>query len=97
MPITEELAFRGFLIRRLISRDFESISLRTFTYFSLLLSSVAFGLLHGNRWFAGTVAGTLYSIALLRRGRIGDAAVAHATTNALLAMWVLFRGAWYLW
>jgi len=23
--------------------------------------------------------------------------VAHATTNALLAIWVLARGAWYMW
>jgi CAAX prenyl protease-like protein len=97
VPIAEELAFRGFLIRRLISSDFEALGLRKFTYVSLLLSSVAFGLLHGDRWLAGTVAGLLYALALLKRGRIGDAVVAHATTNALLAAWVLFRGNWGLW
>jgi exosortase E/protease (VPEID-CTERM system) len=97
VPIAEELAFRGFLIRRLISSDFEALGLRKFTYVSLLLSSVAFGLLHGDRWIAGSVAGLLYALALLKRGRIGDAVVAHATTNALLAVWVLFRGNWGLW
>jgi exosortase E/protease (VPEID-CTERM system) len=97
VPIAEELAFRGFLIRRLITSDFESIDARRFTHFSVLASSVAFGLLHGDRWLAGTVAGLLYAAALLRRGRIGDAVVAHATTNALLAAWVLLRGNWYLW
>ena len=38
---------------------------------------------------AGTLAGLLYAITFLRHGRIGDAVVAHATTNALLAALVL--------
>lgn len=97
VPIAEELAFRGFLIRRIISADFESIESRTFTYSAVLLSSVAFGLLHGDHWLAGIVAGVLYSSAFLWRGRIGDAVVAHAVTNALIAAWVLFGGAWHLW
>jgi CAAX prenyl protease-like protein len=97
VPIAEELAFRGFLIRRLMSADFESRTLREFTYISILISSVAFGLMHGDRWIAGTVAGALYAAALVRRGRIGDAVVAHATTNALLAAWVLYSGRWGLW
>ena len=96
-PIAEELAFRGFLIRRLMSADFESIRPREYTFVAVLLSSVAFGLMHGDRWLAGTVAGLVYSIAFLRRGRIGDAIVAHASTNALLAAWVLLGGKWYLW
>ena len=61
VPIAEELAFRGFLIRRLMSADFESLSVRSFSYVSLLASSIVFGLLHGDRWLAGTVAGLLYA------------------------------------
>ena len=97
VPIAEELAFRGFLIRRLISVDFDSLDLRRYTYPALILSSLAFGLMHGERWIAGTIAGLLYAAALLRRGRIGDAVVAHAVTNAGLAAWVLLRGDWSLW
>lgn len=97
VPIAEELAFRGFLIRRLISSDFESVAPRTFTWLSLLGSSLAFGLMHGDRWIAGMIAGLLYAAAFLWRGRIGDAVVAHATTNGLLAVWVLVRGDWGLW
>jgi exosortase E/protease (VPEID-CTERM system) len=97
VPIAEELAFRGFLIRRLMSADFESLSVRKFSYVALLLSSVLFGLLHGDRWLAGIVAGLLYAFAFLFRGKIGDAVIAHATTNALLAALVLFTGRWYLW
>jgi len=97
VPIAEELAFRGFLIRRLMSSDFESLDTRRFTALAVLISSVLFGLLHGNQWLAGIGAGLLYAMVFLRRGRIGDAVIAHATTNALIATAVLTRGQWYLW
>jgi CAAX prenyl protease-like protein len=97
VPIAEELAFRGFLIRRLISVDFEALDPRRYTYLSVFVSSIAFGLLHGRQWLAGVLAGLVFAVALLRRGRIGDAAVAHSTANALLAVWVLEGGRWHLW
>jgi CAAX prenyl protease-like protein len=85
------------LIRRLISSNFDSIAPGAFMWLPALISSVAFGLMHGDRWIAGTAAGLLYAAALLWRGRIGDAVLAHATTNALLAAWVLFGGHWQFW
>jgi len=97
VPIAEELAFRGFLIRRISSADFDSLDPRHYTYFAVFVSSLAFGVLHGERWLAGTLAGVIYAIAFLRRGRIGDAVIAHAVTNALLAACVLFAGRWDLW
>jgi exosortase E/protease (VPEID-CTERM system) len=97
VPIAEELAFRGFLQRRLISPDFESVSFTRFTWLALVVSSVLFGALHGSRWPAGIVAGLLYSYAVVRRGRIGEAVAAHATTNALLAAYVLVSGQWQYW
>ena len=95
VPIAEELAFRGYALRRLISSDFDKLSPR-FTWLSFLLSSVLFGALHG-RWLAGTVAGMFYAWAMYRRGRVSDAILAHATTNALIAAEVLFFGNWTLW
>lgn len=97
VPIAEELAFRGFLIRRFVSRDFDLIDLRRFTWIGLLISSVAFGLLHGDKWLAGTIAGLIYAAAMLRRGRIGEAVAAHGTTNTLLAIYVLAFQKWHLW
>ena len=97
VPIAEELAFRAFLIRRFISRDFEALPLRMFTWGGLGVSSLAFGLLHGNLWLAGVLAGLLYAWALIRRGSIGEAVIAHATTNALLASYVLMFRRRHLW
>jgi exosortase E/protease (VPEID-CTERM system) len=96
VPIAEELAFRGYLMRRLISADFEQVSGRRFTWLSFLASSLLFGTLHG-QWLAGTAAGVLYAWAMCRRGRVADAILAHATTNALIAADVLVRGNWHLW
>jgi CAAX prenyl protease-like protein len=97
VPVAEELAFRGFLMRRLITSDFESVSYRHFTWLSMTISSLLFGVLHGDRWLAGTLAGAFYAFASIRSGRLGDAVVAHATTNAFLAIYVLVTGNWILW
>jgi CAAX prenyl protease-like protein len=90
------LAFRGFLTRRLVAEDFESIPLGRFGWFSFVLSSFAFGLLHG-RWLAGTMAGMLFAWALYRRGRVMDAVLAHATANGLLTIYVLGTQNWAAW
>jgi len=97
VPIAEELAFRGFLIRRFLSGDIEALRPQSFTWLGLGVSSIAFGILHGNLWFAGILAGLLYAWALLRRGKLGEAIIAHATTNALLAAYVLLFHKWHLW
>ncbi len=97
VPIAEELAFRGFLLRRIVSSDFETIDPRRVTIIAVAASSLAFGLMHGDRWVAGAIAGAAYAFAYRYRARIGDAVIAHAVTNALLAAWVITRGAWGLW
>lgn len=97
VPIAEELAFRGFLLRRLIAPDFEQVVPGRFTLFAILASSIAFGVLHGDRWLAGTLAGVVYALAFRHHNRFGDAVGAHAVTNALLAGWVIATGSWQLW
>jgi CAAX prenyl protease-like protein len=96
VPIAEELAFRGYLIRKLVGRDFENVPATRFTLFSFVVSSMLFGLLHTS-WIAGTVAGALFAVATYYRGRVSDAIVAHMTANALIAVAVLGFGRWDLW
>ena len=97
VPVAEELAFRGFLARRLVQAQFDAVDPRTLSWLPILASSLLFGVLHGSRWGAGALAGLLFSAAYVRRGRIGDAVLAHSVTNALLAGWVIFKGAWGMW
>ena len=96
VPIAEELAFRGYLPRRFLSGDFSSVPPGRFTFASFLLSSLLFGLFHG-RWLAGTLAGMAYALVYRRKGNLSEAIIAHATTNALIALQVLTTGAWSLW
>jgi CAAX prenyl protease-like protein len=97
VPIAEELAYRGYLLRRMVAADFEAVNFRAVGAWPLLLSSVAFGLAHGSMWLAGIAAGVVYGVVLIRTGRIGEAIVAHATTNGLLAAYVLLLNQWQLW
>jgi exosortase E/protease (VPEID-CTERM system) len=96
VPVVEELAFRGYLLRKLVAADFENVRPGQFTWLSFLVSSVLFGLLH-ERWLAGTLAGMAYALAWYHRGRLGDAVLAHVTTNALIAVQVLAHDRWALW
>ncbi len=96
-PFAEELAFRGYLMRRLLHPDFEKVPATQFSWFALFVSSALFGVLHPGRWLAGTLAGLLYGLAVYRRGNVLDAVLAHATTNALIVLYVLTTGSWTLW
>jgi CAAX prenyl protease-like protein len=96
VPLAEELAFRGYLTRQLISEDFQAAPIGQFTWFSFLVSSIVFGTLHG-RWIAGIIAGMMFAIALYRRRRLMDAIIAHSTANALVTTYVLSTGNWPAW
>jgi exosortase E/protease (VPEID-CTERM system) len=94
VPIAEELAFRGFLPRRLASVDFHKLPIGAFSWSAFLVSSAVFGAFHGRFWFAGIVAGMAFAVALYRRGALGDAVLAHATTNGLIALYAFTTGHW---
>jgi exosortase E/protease (VPEID-CTERM system) len=97
VPVAEELAFRGFLLRRFREADFDSVPFQSTSWLAVLGSSVLFGLMHGERWLIATLAGAAYALLIRRTGRMGDAVVAHGLTNGLLAVMVLGFGQWQLW
>jgi exosortase E/protease (VPEID-CTERM system) len=97
VPIAEELAYRGFLLRRLEAREFESVPFAAVGGRAILLSALAFGLGHGAMWLPGVAAGVIYGLIVKRTARLGEAVAAHATTNALLAAFILLLDQWQLW
>lgn len=97
VPIAEELAYRGFLLRRLTRRDFDLVPFASVSWLALLGSSVTFGLAHGAFWGPGMIAGLGYGLLLRRTDRFGEAVCAHATSNALIAVAVLGFNQWQLW
>jgi exosortase E/protease (VPEID-CTERM system) len=96
VPAAEELAFRGYVLPKLVASEVTAVRPSQCTWWACLLSSILFGVLHG-RWLAGTLAGMGYALALHQRGHLADAVVAHMTTNALIAAYVLSQHAWSLW
>lgn len=96
VPIIEELAFRGYLQRFLVSRDFSEVPQGKVTPLAVAVSALAFGLMH-SAVLAGVIAGVAFTAATLLRGRISDAILAHAVANAALSALVLLAGRWDLW
>ena len=96
VPIAEEIAFRGFLFP-FLKNFFRKTGLRYYkTGLALLISSIGFGVLH-SEILPAILAGVIYGLVQLRSGQLMDAIVAHATTNFLLAIYVLLFGFWSYW
>lgn len=89
VPLVEEMFFRGYLLSRL---DGASLWRRAL---ALAISSLAFAALHG-RWLEAGVAGLIFGLVMLRRGRVEDAVLSHLTANGLIAAAALAQGDWSL-
>jgi CAAX prenyl protease-like protein len=96
VPIMEELFWRSFLLRYLVNPDFRQVPLGTFTPSAFAISVALFGVEH-NQWFAGMVAGALYTLLLARTKSLCSCIIAHAVTNFLLGLYVLITGHWQYW
>ena len=96
VPIAEELAFRGYLMRKLVADDFDSVPIGNFTWLSFLASSILFGAMH-TQWIAGTLAGMAFAGAAYCRGKLSDAIAAHAVTNAMLSAYAIATHCWSFW
>jgi hypothetical protein len=96
VPMLEEVFYRSFLYRYLISPEFERVPLNRFHGASLGLTCLVFAFTH-HQWLAGILCGVAYQWLVLRKNRLGDAMTAHAITNLLLALWVVGRDDWKFW
>jgi len=96
VPPLEEVFYRSFLYRYIVRPDFLSVPLNRFFPLPFLATSAVFGFSHF-QWLAGILCGMAYQWLVLRKNRLGDAMTAHAITNFLLGIWVVWRGAWQFW
>jgi uncharacterized protein len=97
VPVVEELFWRAWLMRWLISADFESIPLGTWSASAFWIVAVLFATEHGPFWDVGLAAGVLYNWWMLRTRSLGDLILAHAVTNACLSVYVVWSGRWEYW
>jgi CAAX prenyl protease-like protein len=96
VPIMEELFWRSWLLRYIISPDYRSVEIGRFTLSSFLIGTVMFGMEH-NLWLAGIMAGAIYSLLLYRTKSLAQCILAHGITNMLLGIYVLNTGKWHFW
>ena len=96
VPVAEELAFRGFLARRISARAFDELAATSISAVGIAGSSLAFALLHRHP-LEGAIAGVCYGWLYRHRGRLSDSIIAHAVSNATLVVAALVTGSPDLW
>ena len=96
VPPVEEAFYRSFLYRYLTKSDFLSMPLGKFDLRSFIIVSAVFGIAHFE-WLPGILCGLTYQWLVIRKQRLGDAMTAHAITNLLLGLWVVWKGQWQFW
>ena len=96
VPPLEEVFYRSFAYRYLVKQDFLTVPLGAFMWMPFFVTSIAFGLVH-SQWLAGILCGLIYQGLVCWKKRLGDAMAAHAVTNLLLGIWVIWKGAWQFW
>jgi len=96
VPPLEEVFYRSFLHRYFASQNFLSVPLNKFLPLPFFATALVFGFSH-NEWLAGIICGSAFQWLVIRKDRLGDAITAHAITNFLLGLWIVWRGAWNFW
>lgn len=96
VPPLEEMFYRSFVYRYIVKPDFEQIPISHFHGLSFLVTSTLFGVVH-REWLAGILCGLAYQWLAIRKGHLGDAMTAHAITNFLLGLYIVYKGAWQFW
>jgi len=96
VPVMEELFWRSFLMRWIDHPGFERIDPQRASLRAVVLSTFVFVLAH-TLWLAAAIAGLAYAWLYRRSGKLWSAVIAHAVTNALLGVWVIYTGRWEFW
>ena len=97
VPIIEELFWRAWLMRWLISPRFETIKLGAYAPLAFWVTAVLFASEHGPYWDVGLVTGVIYNWWMVRTRSLGDCILVHAVTNGCLCAYVVMGRHWEYW
>jgi CAAX protease family protein len=97
VPIIEELFWRAWLMRWLISPRFEKVPLGTYQTAAFAIVAVLFAAEHGPYWDVGLITGVIYNWWMVRTRSLGDCILVHAITNACLCGYVVATHHWEYW
>lgn len=96
VPAIEEIFWRSFVYRFAANVPFDRETLGKFFPGAFIITSLLFGFEH-REWLAGILCACAYQGLVIWKKRLGDAVVAHAITNLLLGIYVVWKGAWQFW
>jgi CAAX prenyl protease-like protein len=96
-PMIEEVFYRSFAYRWIVRPEFQTVPFNQFNGKAFFMTAALFALAHANEWMPALLCAFAYQWLVLRKNRLGDAMVAHAITNLLLGIWVVWRGDWKFW
>ena len=96
VPVMEELFWRSLVMRWVSRHDFLAVAPRQVGAWAFVVSSALFAIEH-HQWLAGLLAGFAYAGIYMRTNNLWPAVLAHALTNLLLGLWVLYTGQWQFW
>ncbi len=94
VPAIEELFYRGFVYRYVVSPNFTEVAFSRWHAGAFALTSVMFGVAHGDHWIQGVLCGAAYQWLVLRKARLGDAMTAHAITNLVISIYAVVTNQW---
>jgi CAAX prenyl protease-like protein len=96
VPIMEELFWRSLLLRWITQQDFLTLKPAFIGLNAFVITALLFAFEH-HLWLAGLVAGISYNWLYMRSGSLWTVVIAHAVTNGLLGVWVIYSGNWHYW
>ncbi|MER2514295.1 MAG: CAAX prenyl protease-related protein [Nitrosomonas ureae] len=96
VPVMEELFWRSFLMRWLDHPDFLAVNPAQVGLKAFCITAVLFAVAH-SLWLAGLFAGIVYNLLYMRSGTLWSPILAHATTNGILGIWIIYTGSWGFW
>ncbi|MGP8246071.1 MAG: CAAX prenyl protease-related protein [Bryobacteraceae bacterium] len=97
VPVIEELFWRAWLMRWLISPHIEAVPLGAYNRWAFWVTAALFAAEHGPYWEVGLAAGIVYNWWMVRTSSLGGCILAHAVTNLALGLFVIGSGQWQYW
>jgi len=98
VPLLEEIFWRGFLMRYLISEDFISVPFGKFAPLAFGAVAALFAFEHtGADLWPALATGILYNAVAVWTRSLGACVVAHATTNLGLGLFIVATKQWGFW
>jgi uncharacterized protein len=97
VPLIEEFFLRGFLMRLVASGNWWRLPLNQINTAAIATGTLYGVLSHPAEMFAAAVWFSLVTWLMMKTGNIWDCVAAHAVTNLLLGVYVLWSHQWALW